>query len=515
MTMAQVKDALENAEEVSLEKPRPLYRKLAPAEPFPVQALGSALAKAAVAIQARTQAPMALCAQSVLASATLAVQAHANIELPTGQNKPLSCYFLTIAGTGERKSTVDNLAIKAVQQREADLRDQDETDRKSWKDQNEIWEKERSDIIKENPRKKGDAKITAASRQADLDALGDQPKEPLAPIITCEEPTFEGLCRLLAIGQPSLGVFSAEGGQFIGGHGMSDENKLRTSAGLSNLWDGSPIKRVRSGDGSSTLPGRRVAMHLMAQPDVARRMLSDRVLADQGLLSRYLVVAPETAAGSRFFQEVTREVEIAINDFTARTLQILETPPDVKEGTLNELTPRIIKLSDQARAGWIGYSNQVEELLKPGMAYEPIVGLANKLAEHAGRLAAVLTLYDDLNASEVSAEAMANGIALANHYASEALRLFNSSMTDPDLVLAKMLFDWLCQKKLKVVGLRNIYQNGPTNIRTANIARKIMAILEDHGWVSVKEDGETIDGVHQKEVWNVRIPQEFDDVPEI
>ncbi len=72
---------------------------------------------------------------------------------------------------------------------------------------------------------------------------------------TCPEPTFEGLCKLLAVGQPSVGVFASEGGQFIGGHGMSDDNKLRTAAGLSSVWDGEPIRRVRAGDGSIILPG--------------------------------------------------------------------------------------------------------------------------------------------------------------------------------------------------------------------------------------------------------------------
>ena len=36
-----------------------------------------------------------------------------------------------------------------------------------------------------------------------------------------------------------MGIFAAEGGQFIAGHA-----KLRTAAGLSALWDVEPIKRV-------------------------------------------------------------------------------------------------------------------------------------------------------------------------------------------------------------------------------------------------------------------------------
>jgi hypothetical protein len=45
------------------------------------------------------------------------------------------------------------------------------------------------------------------------------------------------LTKAFANGWPSLGLFADEGGQFIGGHGMSDDAKLRTATGLSRLWD--------------------------------------------------------------------------------------------------------------------------------------------------------------------------------------------------------------------------------------------------------------------------------------
>jgi hypothetical protein len=95
------------------------------------------------------------------------------------------------------------------------------------------------------------------------------PTAPLEPILTCTEPTFGGLCKLFAVGHPSLGIFATDGGHFIGGHGMSDDNKLRTATGLSPVWDGDPICRVRAGDGPYVLPGRRSAVHLMVQPDLA------------------------------------------------------------------------------------------------------------------------------------------------------------------------------------------------------------------------------------------------------
>src|SRR4051794_24552993 len=132
-----------------------------------------------------------------------------------------------------------------------------------------------------------------------VDALGIAPTPPLTPLLTCPEPTFEGLCKLYIDGMPMIGIFSDEGGQFVGGHGLSIDNRLRTITGLSSLWDGSPIKRVRVTDGVSLLPGRRLAVHLMMQPDVASVLLSDPVLQDQGFLSRFLVASPVGIAGTR------------------------------------------------------------------------------------------------------------------------------------------------------------------------------------------------------------------------
>jgi hypothetical protein len=84
------------------EQPRPLTRAVGVADPFPLDSLGSLLGAAAEAIRHRTQAPLAICGQSVLAAATLVVQGHANIQLPTGQNRPLANFFLTVAGAWSR-----------------------------------------------------------------------------------------------------------------------------------------------------------------------------------------------------------------------------------------------------------------------------------------------------------------------------------------------------------------------------------------------------------------------------
>jgi Protein of unknown function (DUF3987) len=485
-----------SAEEVKREPPRPLMRELPAADPFPVEALGDLLASAARAIHDRIQAPLAICGQSVLAASTLAVQAHADIELPTGHRKPLSSYFVTVAASGERKSAVDQEALWPVRKREAALRDAYRDERLNYDNAREAWDASRKTAIKKH---KGDR---AAIKQT-LDTLGLAPLPPLGPLLTCTEPTYEGMCKVLAVGQPSIGIFAAEGGQFIGGHGMSDDAKLRTAAGLSRVWDGDPIDRVRGGDGATVLPGRRVAMHLMAQPQVAAIWLSDRLLIDQGLLSRVLMTAPESASGTRMHHEPSPESDAALKRYGARLLNILERRLLLAPGTHNELAPRVLKLSAYARQLCIGFTDHVEKRLGPGGELEPVRGLANKLREHATRIAAVLALVRDIEAGEVGAAEMSAGIELAQHYAAEAMRLHGASSATAELREAERLRLWLLTVwRGPCVSLPDIYRLGPASIRDKAHAERAVAILADHGWLIEAGAGE-VDGTPRRETWRI------------
>jgi hypothetical protein len=470
-------------------------RELPPADTFPVESLGDVLAPAALAIHDRIQAPLAICGQSVIAAATLAVQGHADVVLPTNQARPLTNFYMSIAATGERKTAVDKEALWPIRKRETALRERWEKEQPDYQNAKLAWEQARDATTKSG---KGDrARIKAA-----LDALGPAPAPPLVPLLTCPEPTYEGIIKLLAVGWPSLGIFAAEGGQFIGGHGMSDDAKLRTAAGSSAAWDGEPFKRVRSGE-VSILPGRRLAMHLMAQPDVASIMLNDPLLADQGILSRILATAPESASGHRPWHEPSGESEVAMKRYGARLLDILELPLPLVVGTQNTLAPRPLPLSLEAQRLWIGFYDHVERRVGWGGELEPVRGLANKLPEHAARIATVLTLVRDIEAGEVAADEMASGIALAQHYAAEALRLFGASRVRADLHRAQQLLAWLHGKDKRVVSLPDIYQAGPNAIRDKATAAKLVAILEDHGHLVRLPDGAEIDGKRRREAWRL------------
>jgi hypothetical protein len=480
-----------------LEPPRPLVRELSPADSFPIDALGDLLGPAATAIHERVRCPMAICGQSVIAAATLAAQAHADVQLPTDHVRPISNFFMTIAETGERKTAADSEALWPVRKREKALREAFDEALPSYENQKVAWEEARDHAVK---KAKGDRRAIKFA----LDAIGPAPIPPLPSMLTCPEPTDEGLCKYLQSGQPSIGVFSSEGGLFIGGHGMSDESRLRTAAGLSELWDGEPIKRVRAGDGTLVLPGRRVAIHLMAQPDVAAIMLSDRMLLSQGLLSRCLITAPESISGTRVWREPPDSVHAAIKRYGARILRLLEQPLPLKDSK-NELAPRVLRLAADARILWIAFADSIERQLAPEGPLGAVKGIANKLPEHAARLAGVLALISDADTSEIPAEQMAAGITLAQHYVAEALRLFEASRVSDDLRLAQKLLTWLLGSWSEdFISLPDIYQKGPNAIRDKKTAARLVAILEDHGWLCREKSGAIIVGQNRHEAWRIK-----------
>ena len=195
------------------------------AEAYPIDALVS-LASAARAIQDRIQSPLALCGQSVLAVGSLLVQGHADVRLPYGQLRPLSLFNVSVAESGERKTATDAKALRPVRAFEAALREANVDEQREYENRNAAYESERRRIL-------ADKKTTGVdAEQAALGELGPPPVAPMTPLITAPEPTFEGLTKLFAIGRPSLGLFASEGGQLIGGHAMSEDNRLEDGGSL-------------------------------------------------------------------------------------------------------------------------------------------------------------------------------------------------------------------------------------------------------------------------------------------
>jgi hypothetical protein len=229
--------------------------------------------------------------------------------------------------------------------------------------------------------------------------------------------------------------------------------------------------------------------------------MGDPLLINQGLMSRVLMTAPEPASGTRMWHDPSSVSGAAMQRYGARLLNILERALPLAPGARNELAPRTLPLSPSSRRIWIGFHDHVEQRLGAGGELEPVRGLANKLPEHSARIAAVLTLVRDIDAGDIAVSEIEAGIAIAQHYAAEAMRLYGASRVSDELREAQLLLAWLHTTwREQVVSLPDVYQRVPSAIRDAAHARRAVNLLIEHGWLVPVPPCE-IDGAYRHEVW--------------
>lgn len=153
------------------ESPQPLLRQIAEGKSYPAEAHGP-LHTAVMAVKGMTLAPIALPAQSALAVASLAVMGHADVET-LGGTRPVSLYCLSIAQSGERKSSCDAPLLAALRVYEREEAEAQRAEMECWRNTHAIWKGERDRILAEARKGKGEKR---AASQADLVALGRAPR---------------------------------------------------------------------------------------------------------------------------------------------------------------------------------------------------------------------------------------------------------------------------------------------------------------------------------------------------
>jgi hypothetical protein len=345
-------------------------------------------------------------------------------------------------------------------------------------------------------------KRTAA--QADLERLGAAPPAPPVTSRTVTEPSFEGLTIEYRKGQPALGIFSVEGGQFFGGYGMNTENRQKSLAGYNDLWQGNPIRRTRAKEGESvTLFGKRLAMHLMVQPGVARDFMADPMTSDTGFLPRFLMCEPSSTIGTRLHSQARADGG-ALVAFGARLRDILETPQPMEPDT-RELTPRLLRLSGQAKAHLIGFADAIEAAQAPGGDLSHVTGYASKAAEQACRIAGVLTLWRNLYAPEVTEADMADAIDLAQFYLAEAARLSDGAKVSAETERAETLRKWLMERWPEPdIAFREVLNRSA--LRESPKARAAINLLVQHGWLAPMPPGTVVREAACREAWRIVRP---------
>ena len=431
---------------------------------FPFDGLGKLLGDAARAIAHGVQAPDALAGGSVLASAALAAQAHADVVMPHGQRAPLSVFVITGALSGDRKTATDAVAnLPAEEHRQEQAR----------KHAQELAQFEHD----RTARQKRDAEV----------------ERPIARSLTIGKATVEGLHMMLR-SQSHVGVFTGEGGELLGGHSLREDRRSAGLAWFLKAWGAETLDTLTRGDGLSVLPGRRVSMHAMVQPVLLRGLLVDPLAKGQGFLARCLVSEPGTLAGTRLFKPWSPDDNEAVRVYHKALRLLFSTPPRVHTlGDGYELDTRSVRMSLDAAALWIEFYNKIEAEQATDKELQGARAFASKAAEHAARIAGIAQIVSDPGAIEIGVETMAGAIEVAAFYISEHVRLTGAGTEDRHATLLRMLLDWMGGRG--PISHKDLLQRAPNPVRVlkAEGINQLLAELVERGHI-----------MRRGEVWECR-----------
>lgn len=477
------------------------------AQPYPIDALGDCMARATRAIMERVQVPDALAAHSVLAAVSLAVQGHAVVRLPTHQVRPCSLFLATIADSGDRKTSADQIALAPIAEYERELAKDNVMERQAYATRYAVWKSAKDAIAKDGKGKE------FAQIDAEVERLGPPPAEPPLPVIVVPPGSTQGIISVLEKGRPSIGLFINEGGSWLGSWGMQDENRTASISAYSEMWDGQPVKTLTKGDGLRYLPDRAFSFHVMFQRIYIEKLFGDVEMREQGFLSRILAAQPKSLAGSRMHDADAVEPEHVAQDlegYHEHLARIIRAPLPVDVEHPNGLEHRKVLTFDGGaeRLFWQFY-NHVERQQGDGAELSDVRGFAGKATEQVGRVAAIIHVFENgLRDLTITVEAVSRAIDLLNFYIGEAQRLAHTKPADTAIVEAEALSAWLAEKRPgQEIGLRVIQQGAPRAVRSlgAERLRELCAVLVRHDHLTPIQGGATIDGQHCRDAWRVNV----------
>lgn len=424
-------------------EPQAMIIKVEP-ESYPLDALPESVRAAVEEVAGFVKAPLPMMASAALAALSLAIQAHTDVRRAEKLSGPVGLFLLTIADSGERKSTCDGMFTKAIRDYEEAQAEAAKPILKEFKSALDAWEAKRGGI-KEQIRqlaKSGKATHSAESALRDLDH--DEPEAPRIPRLLYADATPEALAFGLAKKWPSGGVVSAEAGIVFGSHGMGKESVMRNLATLNQLWDGSNLTIDRKTSDSFTVRGARLTVALQVQEPTLREFFSKSgaLARGTGFLARFLVAWPVSTQGFRPFTEAPASWP-ALAAFNRRIAAILDQPAPIDDD--GALTPPTMTLAPEAKAAWVEFHDAIEiELASGGELYD-VRDVASKTADNAVRLAALFQVFEHGGGGAVGLDCFESASRIAAWHLHEARRFFGELAMPEELADAARLDSWLIE----------------------------------------------------------------------
>ncbi len=362
---------------------------------------------------------------TALGAMAIACQGLIDIRQPTGNVVNGGLMLLTIAESGERKTTTEKQFFKGLRDVQNEKLEDASREQKDYQKKFHVWKLKLSALqstlkaaMKEDAKSENESDPDTFIPQKDgtfeleernnisiqkhedniTKHLDKEPQQPKNNKFIYDDCTPQALVRSMSEGSKNACLVSSEANGIFNGKAFSELHLLNS------LWDGGDVIVDRVSLTSFVLHNSRLTLALMTQMSVIEKFskVKGEEARGMGFLARFLVVKAPTKAGSRDVNFPLTELK-SLNKFNDRTRELInqsfdnEDNPDIKrtEITFNASSAQI----------WREYNQRIEdEMLEDGV-YDYYRDHASKLMDNISRVAGVIQYFENGN-TEITKETL-------------------------------------------------------------------------------------------------------------
>lgn len=320
-----------------------------------------------------------MCALGAMATAC---QGHIDVEMPPGNRSPTSLMLLTIAESGERKTTTQKYFFKSINKKNNEAISIHEGALREHRVNHKLWSTQQRHLERMYGKyaSLGEAESADAAMCQIEEHLRAEPSPAPSGKFLYEDTTPQALVQFLYENSPHGCLLTSEANSIFNGKVLNELDKLNT------LWDGGSVIVDRLSREPITLEDARLTFSLMAQPSVISNFMGRRgeEARGTGFLARFIVVRPRSMAGSRSFNQRSAQPRHAAFNDRINELMEIQKPE----------TQQVLRFSEPAKRKWILINEFIEKEMNDKRKYRYLKDHASKLLDNTSRIAAIIHAFE-------------------------------------------------------------------------------------------------------------------------
>lgn len=475
---------------------------------FPILAVPDGVQAAIYDVWSKTQAPLPLVATSAFSALSIASQHLFDAGRPNGMTSPCSLFFLTIADSGERKTSSDRYFTQPIREFERRHAEENRAAHQTYATDRDIWRVKEQGLKLNIQRLASRNKPTAEAEQQLRQHQEHPPVQPASMRLLFDDVSPTAIITSLHDHWPSVGILSDEAGKLFNG-------KTFDNIGLFNkLWDGDMVALDRHRtSGSYAVRGGRLTMSLMSQQKTLQDFLNKQgnLARDNGFLARCLTCWPPSTQGTRLIRQLPVPDRIdrgdPLADFHRTIAQLLLAAWQRHQDGGGRIT---VPMSDDAAQAWTFYYNAIEPHLGAYGVWGDIKDGAAKAAENIARLACLFAAFESVESPEktmIQSTHVHAAEMICRWYMGHFKAIFgedsvlSSGVQNSEKLLAWLQSYWM-SRQVPFVHKSDLIKYGPYCVRKAKHLDEALQILERRHVVLLQSSRLSTGRLSPLEVWD-------------